>query len=347
MPTKFHEESARRIIDFYRAHENDEVRTVNHFVEEGLVQRTVKRVIKRWVDDGRVSYNWIHGRKRKVLVPATLRKIKEKFIKNPSTSGRKVAAELKISEGSVRLAKKELHIKTRKKKIVPNYKNDQAKRAKTNAWNLYRRLIAPDVRPIVVMDDETYVLTDPHQTPGNDYYNEAEDHPVDISHKIKPKTKFPSKFLVWQAIASTGQISESFIFKGTINNQIYRNKCLPKLYKFIQKLGGPNRVIFWPDMASAHYAREVVDDLENHKIDFVRKGDNLPNVPMLRPIERYWAFCKMRYRRFKHEVKTIPAFRSRWTTISKEVSCKSGQKLFDQFWSRLAKAGRQGVQSLL
>ena len=45
MPTKFHEESARRIIDFYRAHENDEVRTVNHFAEEWLVQRT----IKRWV----------------------------------------------------------------------------------------------------------------------------------------------------------------------------------------------------------------------------------------------------------------------------------------------------------
>ena len=125
MPTKFYEESARRIIDFYRAHENDEVRAVNHFVEEGLVQRTVKRVIKRWVSKGRVSYNWNHGRKRKVLVPAALRKIKNKF-KSLSTSGRKVAAELKISEGRVRLAKKELHIKMRKKKIVPNYKNNQA-----------------------------------------------------------------------------------------------------------------------------------------------------------------------------------------------------------------------------
>ena len=72
-------------------------------------------------------------------------------------------------------------------------------------------------------------------------------------------------------------------------------------------------------MASAHYAREVVDNIENHKMDFVRKEDNLPNVPMLRLIERYRALCKMRYRRFKPEVKTILAFRSRWTTIYKEV----------------------------
>ena len=347
MATKFHEESARRIIDFYQAHDNDETHTINHFVEQGLVRRTIKRVIKRWVDEGRVSYKWNHGRKRKVLRPATLKKVKNKFIKNPSASGRKVASELKISETSVRRAKGELKIKTRKKIVAPLYKNNQEKRAKSNAWKLYKRLIAPADRKIVVMDDETYVLLDPHQAPGNRYYNEAEDHPLDIDQKLRPKEKFPAKFLVWQAIASTGEVSESFITKGTINQEIYRTKCLPKLIKFIRKLGGVKRVLFWPDMASAHYASSVTDHLENLEIDYVLKCDNLPNVPQLRPIERYWALCKVKYRRFNTVTKTIPAFRSRWTNISREVSGKSGKLLFNKFLSRLAKVGQQGVKSVL
>lgn len=66
MTTKFHEERARRIIDFYQAHDNDQTHTNNHFVEQGFVQRTIKRVIKRWVDEGRVSYKWNYGRKRNV-----------------------------------------------------------------------------------------------------------------------------------------------------------------------------------------------------------------------------------------------------------------------------------------
>ena len=190
MATKFHEDSARRIVDFYKAHENDETATLNHFVEQGLVRRTIKRVINRWVNENRVSYNWNHGRKRSVFVPTTLKKVKKKFINKPSVSGRKVASELKISEKSVRRAKKELGIKTRKKTIAPKYQKDQEKRAKSNAWKLYRRLIAPAERKIVVMDDETYVLLDPHQTPGNHYYNEAEDHPLNTSQKVRWKPSF-------------------------------------------------------------------------------------------------------------------------------------------------------------
>lgn len=44
--------------------------------------------------------------------------------------------------------------------------------------------------------------------------------------------------------------------------------------------------MFWPDLASVHYAKDVQAELQRLKIEFVPKLQNPPNVPQLRILSK-------------------------------------------------------------
>lgn len=50
---------------------------------------------------------------------------------------------------------------------------------------------------IVVMDDEAYVMVDLSETPGKYFLHSTKSKDVDYQRKLKVKTKFPEKYLVW------------------------------------------------------------------------------------------------------------------------------------------------------
>jgi hypothetical protein len=62
---------------------------------------------------------------------------------------------------------------------------------------------------------------------------------------------------------------------------------MPKLKKFIKKYHKDGNIVFWPDLASAHYARLTTAFLEKNNIPYIQKENNPPNVPQLRPIEDF------------------------------------------------------------
>ena len=43
-----------------------------------------------------------------------------------------------------------------------------------------------------------------------------------------------------------------------MNAYIYRTQCLPRLKKFIDANYRGKKVIFWPDLAPAHYQKDVL-----------------------------------------------------------------------------------------
>jgi hypothetical protein len=58
-----------------------------------------------------------------------------------------------------------------------------------------------------------------------------------------------------QAIDSNGLFSKPFIFEGTMNADLYLNECLKKrLMPFIQKNYPDKNILFWSDLATAHYS---------------------------------------------------------------------------------------------
>ena len=66
-----------------------------------------------------------------------------------------------------------------------------------------------------------------------------------------------------------------------------------------------NNILFWPDLASCHYHREVTAYLDASGISFVRREDNPPNMPSIRPIEAVWALLRSK------------VYEGNWTALSK------------------------------
>ena len=74
-----------------------------------------------------------------------------------------------------------------------------------------------------------------------------------------------------------------------MDTDVYIGKCLPKLLKFIEKYHLGDKCIFWPDLASSHYAHKTSAWLNEKRIPFVPKVVNPLNVPKVRPIEDFWS----------------------------------------------------------
>jgi hypothetical protein len=127
----------------------------------------------------------------------------------------------------------------------------------------------------------------------NDYYNCYEGLEVPEHVKYKFMTKFPSKVLVWVAISDRG-FSKPYIHesKNAINADIYIKKCIKLLNEFINEYHEDRNIVFWPDLASSHYANATLAELERLNIKVVPKSINPPNVPQLRPIETFWGNLK-------------------------------------------------------
>jgi hypothetical protein len=120
---------------------------------------------------------------------------------------------------------------------------------------------------------------------GNEWqhhsYYESEDHPTTEDVKFICKTKFPAKVLLWLAVSESG-ISEQVFFKAglAVNKEVYISKCIPE------------KIVFWPDLASAHYAKDTLVRLEELKIEYFPKEENPPNVPQMRHMKNFRANLK-------------------------------------------------------
>jgi len=129
------------------------------------------------------------------------------------------------------------------------------------------------------MDDETYIDFNGYNFAGNKYYYDSGHFPVEDKVKYKEKTKFPQKLLVWVAISKKGR--SSFLFRpqkeGAINGQVYAKECMRKrLIPWIKKHYPDGKYIFWPDLASSHYANPVLKVLADEKIKILDKNRTLP-----------------------------------------------------------------------
>ena len=79
-----------------------------------------------------------------------------------------------------------------------------------------------------------------------------------------------------------------------INQQIYLKECFKKrLLPFIHDKHSNGNYLFWPDLATSHYAKDCLTWMSEN-INFVPKDMNPPNVPQARPIENFWGDLSQR-----------------------------------------------------
>ena len=309
------QEVRENIIRIFNKNPNRSYKTIAY--EAKVCRNTVSRVIKQFKERLTVEKRTGCGRKKGYADSEKAKKIVAQFQRKPNISGRKVALKTNCSESFVRKVKKNEGLKSFKVQKVPDRNAKKNEEAKQRAKKLRHDLI--NNYECCVMDDETYVLGDFSQLPGVDFYVADTRGNVHEQYKTQKKTKFPKKFLVWQAICSCGKRSSSYVTTGTINTELYIKECLQKrLLPFIQQ--HEVSTFFWPDLASCHYSKSAIEWYENNNVVFVPKEANPPNCPELRPIERYWALVKRELKSTKKVTDNVKNFSQKWKLSSKKIA---------------------------
>lgn len=182
---------------------------------------------------------------------------------------RGISKKFNLSASKVFRIKQKYDLKSNHKFKVPRREDRQHNIAISHSRKLYKYLVNYS-DSCLIMDDETYCITQFNALPGTQYYSATERYNVADKLKINPKDKLPKKYLVWQAICQCGRRSDPFICSTTMTSAVYLEECLKKrLLPFIASHGGST--IFWPDLATCHYSRVVNSWYEENEVICVPK----------------------------------------------------------------------------
>ena len=181
--------------------------------------------------------------------------------------------------------KKYTNIKCLKKSKKPKMTELQRKAARPKCGRMFLKYGKIDF----ILDDESYFTLSHTTLAGNDrfYSDNLQNTAYEVKNKLQ--SKFEQKLLVWIAISPRG-MSKTLFFKSglAMNQSIYKDQCLTKgLLPFINKYYRAVNYVFWPDLATSHYARSVQEFLFTKGVNFVPRYLNPANVPKVRPIEDF------------------------------------------------------------
>lgn len=331
-----------RICQFYQKNSaNGNKATIQHFLTEGVARSTIYDAIQR-VKSGigairRVGSGRIAVKMPKEKVARLARQFNHKDGKSQKAAGR----EYEIDQSYVCKLLKGLKIKCRTKKVIPDRTLEQAGEAKTKC-----RILTEKYNNFQwILDDESYFTLGHSSLSGNSFFYSSDVAKSTAKVKYVKKAKYEKKLLVWAAISSKG-ISKIFIVPSgqAINQDIYKEECLKRrLIPFIKKYHQEDEFIFWPDLASSHYAETVCDFMIESKINFVEKYENPANLPECRPIEQFWAILKQKVYNGNWKAKNLDQLKNRIIYMAAQVDRSLLADLFKSMVRTMKDIGRNGV----
>jgi hypothetical protein len=98
-----------------------------------------------------------------------------------------------------------------------------------------------------------------------------------------------------------------------------------------------------PDGASAHYRKTTFETFERFNISYIRRENNPPNVPQLRPIEKLSGILKSRVYENNWEAKNVEHLKSRIRKKFSEISPKTLKSLMPKVKANVRKAADFGA----
>jgi len=277
-------------LNFFLNNENSRSRAqiVRNFIDFGVPRSTANKWYCDLVCD-RENFLVNNAGRPQMKITSSIKKKILGMTENKVFPGyRAVGRKLNTDHHTAKKLVQKLAIVIKKRKKVPKVSPKQEATIVERLPKLSKQL---NYR-MVIMDDETYFDVSGHNFYGGQSYSSTDPDSCPDSIKYRFNEKFNKKLLVWAAISEFG-ISDLYYHQcsGAMNADIYIQECIKnRLRKFVQKHNC--RTIFWPDLASSHYARKTLDTLEELQINYVSKDCNPHNVPQLRPIETFWSNLK-------------------------------------------------------
>ena len=261
-----------------------------------MKRKTIYNIIRNVESGKSLKQNPGQGRP---AVKMTIKKVKELVKRVNGRAGisqQKLAQKYKISHQWVSAVLKRNGIQYYKRTPKPKTTEAQKKKQKKCLIKISKNEFRPTNDMKIVMDDESYFPLTGHNIPGNDGYYASDKSSVATEVKYRSKEKYPPKVMVWIAISECGSSVPYFnIRRGTMDSSTYAKECITKrLVPFLRKHHNDGQYHFWPDGATAHYGKQSIDAYNMNDIKYVKRQENPPNVPQLRPIELFWAHLKSR-----------------------------------------------------
>lgn len=313
---------------------------INHFLAENVPRSTVFRLVKRWENGLPGS-----GRPAKIMTNSALKKLEKTINNSTGISTRMLGDKFKCDHSYiVKTINGKTDIRYHKRSTVP----DRTEAHKSVLQSRCRRIFFKFSNSDFILDDESYFTFSHSDKNANVGFwsKDVKSTPYDV--KFAKKKKLEKKLLVWVAISSRG-ISRPFIAPSglAINQKVYLKRCIERgLIPFIKKYHSDGNYVFWPDLASSHYAKSVVQYFVDNNVHFVEKQDNPPCVPELRPIENFWSILKGLVYAKGWEAKSVEQLKSRIKYCLKKVDRELVQRMVTSVPNKIDRVRRYGIESI-
>ena len=330
-----HSDLRKRVYSYMEKHKDKTKKFIaDHFISENVSKSTIYNIIKR----REKGFDYIRrvgsGNPAKIFNKGGLLRLKRLTDHKDGISQNKLAAMFKCDQSYIcKTLKNQLNIKLRKKTNIPQRTPQQQAEARKKCSALYRKYKNFEW----ILDDESYFTLSHATINNNDTYYTSDSKLTPATVKYRPRKKYEPKCLVWIAMSAKG-LSEPFICPSgmAINQHIYLEECIEsKLVPFIKKYHSETNYVFWPDLASSHYADKVLDYLIENSINHVDKVDNPDNLPECRPIEDFWSILKGKVYENNWIAKDIPTLERRIKKCLKEVDQGTILNLIESVTTRI------------
>ena len=344
------EADRRKVIgSFYQKHWSmGKAYTCKYFLKLGISKSTTYRVMKKMDKGDSLARKVGSGRKAEKMTSKRVSTLERYMKDNLGASQRKAALKFGVSIAYVnKIVRTKTRLSYQRRKRVPGATDQQKKKQKERCSRLRRNQMNTKNKAQIIMDDESYFSFKGNNQPGNrGFYSDAIGGAGDDVRYAKVD-KFTPKVMVWVAFSEHAISQPFFLQRGAMDAGTYRTKCLPKLQKFIQDNYRGQKVIFWPDLAPAHYQKDVLKTLADMKIPVVAKADNPPATPQIRPIEHLWALLKARVYAGGFEAQTKDQLIARIRRELTKVTAQTCQSLWQSIRTNIRKVADGGHAALL
>ena len=312
-------------------------------------KRSLYRLMKTLDERGNLDRKTGSGRPM-VLNSGDQAQLKRDVNNKTGLSQRKLGKKYKVDQKTISNSLKRMGIHYRKRKIAPKQTPAQKERQRERLVNFVQNLASEDDQRDLVIDDESYFTLSGSGMPGNSgfYTNDSSKTPNHIKHR--QKEKFPEKVMIWVAFSRRG-ISKIWVAPkhSSMKAPTYIQECLKKrLFKFIDEhYGSRDEIVFWPDLASCHYAKETQQFLTSEGITVVPRDQNPPNAPQIRPIENFFGILKQHVYANNWWTKSRDALIRRIKKCVSEIDMNMVVKMFQNLKPKIKKAEENGLESLI
>ena len=195
------------------------------------------------------------------------------------------------------------------------------------------------------MDVESHFIYSGAQMPSNAgfYASAGGDAPPQV--KYRPERKYSRKLLVWLAMSPRG-ITRPVIMPsaGNVTGEVYREKCLKGvLLPFIESKYSNHDVLFWPELAIAHYALQAMMLLEEDGVPVVARDMNPPCAPQIRPIEDLWGLIKQNIYKGGRQATSDAQLKRRIQQVVRDIDPEVPRKMMAGLPARVRLAAERGL----